>query len=80
MMWNQSLNVSGSTQFTKFEQLKSEMAIKTWENNVEESKILAKETKAACLNYLSIVYVYMDEIGLGDVHSIIWTINVNDKK
>jgi hypothetical protein len=64
IMWNQSINVPGITQFTEFEQLKSEMAIKTWENNLEESKRLAKEAKATCLNSLLVVDVEMDEIDL----------------
>ena len=56
------------------------MAIKTWENNLEESKILAKETKVACLNNLLVVDVKIDDIDLGDVHSIIGTLNVNEKR
>jgi len=64
----------------RFEQLKSEMAIKTWENNLKESKSLAKEAKVACLNFLLVVDVEMDEIDLGDIHSIIGTLNVNEKR
>jgi hypothetical protein len=56
------------------------MEIKTWENNLEESKRLAKEAKATCLNSLLVVDVEMDEIDLGDVHSIIGTLNVNEKR
>jgi hypothetical protein len=78
-MWNQSLNVPGFAQFSELEQLKGEMAIKTWENKLEESKILARESKAACLNALLVVYVEMDEIDLSDNHSIIGTLNVNKK-
>ena len=64
MMWNQSLNVPGIAQFSELEQLKGEMAIKTWENNLEESKRLAKEAKGDCLNTLLAVDVEMDDIDL----------------
>jgi hypothetical protein len=66
--------------FRWFEQLKGEMEIKTWENNLEESKRLAREAKAACLNSLLVVDVEMDEIDLSDVHSMIGTLNVNEKR
>jgi hypothetical protein len=80
MMWNQSLNVPRIAQFTNFEQLKGEMVIKTWENNLEESKRLAREAKGTSLNYLLVVYVEIDDIDLIDVHSMIGSINVNDKR
>jgi len=56
------------------------MAMKTWENNLEEIKILVREAKASCLNTLLLVYVEMDGIDLGDVHSIIGTLNINEKQ
>jgi hypothetical protein len=63
-----SLNVTGIAQFPELEQLKGEMEIKIWENNLEESKRLAKEAKVACLNTLLVVDVEMDDIDLGYVH------------
>jgi hypothetical protein len=41
---------------------------------------LAKEAKTTCLNSLLVVDVEMDVINLDDVHSIIGTLNVNEKK
>jgi hypothetical protein len=79
-MWNQSLNVPGIVQFSELEQLKGEMAIKIWKNNLEEIKKLDRESKEACLNNLLVVDVEMDDIDLGDVHSIIGTLNVNEKR
>jgi hypothetical protein len=80
MMWNQKINIPRITQFTELEHLKSEMAMKTWENNLEESKRLDKEAKVACLNSLLVVYVEMEEIDIGNVHSMVGTLNVNEKR
>jgi hypothetical protein len=68
MMWNQSLNVLGIAQFSEFEQLKGEMEMKTWENNLDGSKILAREAKESCLSILLVVDVEMGDIDLSDVH------------
>jgi len=52
------------------------MALKTWELNFEEGKILAKEVKVACINTFLEVDVEIDKIDLEDVHSFIETIGV----
>jgi hypothetical protein len=67
----ENLNILGFVPFSEIEQLKGEMALKSWENNLEERKILAKEAKFACLNALLAVDVEMAEIDLSDVHSSI---------
>jgi hypothetical protein len=41
---------------------------------------LDKEANSTCLNSLLVVVVEMDEIDLGDVHSMIETLNVNEKR
>jgi hypothetical protein len=53
--WRQSLNLPGVVPFSEIEQIKGEIALKTWENNLEESKRLAKEAKKSCLNALLVV-------------------------
>jgi hypothetical protein len=49
IVWRKNLNVPGLAPFSEFEQIKGEMALKTWENNLEESKRLAKEEKMLVL-------------------------------
>jgi hypothetical protein len=56
------------------------MALKAWEKNIEERKILAKEAKNACLNALLDVDVDMAEIDLGDIHSFIGKVEVEKRK
>jgi len=51
-----------------------------WEKSLEESKRLAKEEKAPCLNSLLVVDVEMKENDLDDVHSFIGTIEVDKRK
>jgi hypothetical protein len=66
--------------FLEIEQLKGEMALKSWENNLEERKILAKEENNACLNALLVVDVEMAEIDLGDIHAFIGKVEVEKRK
>jgi hypothetical protein len=80
IVWKKNLNIPGLVPFSEIEQLKGEMALKSWENSLEERKILAKEAKVACLNALLVVDVEMTEIDLGDVHSFIGTIEVDKRK
>jgi ABC-type dipeptide/oligopeptide/nickel transport system ATPase subunit len=49
IVWRKNLNVPGLAPFSQFEQIKGEMDLKVWENNLEESKRLAKEAKR-CLS------------------------------
>jgi len=42
-VWRKNLNIPGYVPFSEIEQLKGEMALKAWENNIEESIRLAKE-------------------------------------
>jgi hypothetical protein len=80
-VWKQNLNIPGFVPFfSKIEQLKGEMALKSWENNLEERKILSKEGKIAGLNALLAVDVEMAEIDLNDVHSSIGIIEVERRK
>jgi hypothetical protein len=80
IVWKQNLNIPGFVPFSEIEQLKGEMALKSWENNLEESKRLAKEEKTACLNALLAVDVEMKEIDLDDVHSSIGIVEVEKRK
>jgi hypothetical protein len=43
IVWRKNLNIPGYVPFSEIEQLKGEMALKAWENNIEESIRLAKE-------------------------------------
>jgi hypothetical protein len=79
MMWNQNINIPRITQFIELEQLKSDMETKTWENNQEERKRLTRQKKP-CLNSLLVLDVEMEEIDIGDIHSMIGTLNVNEKR
>jgi hypothetical protein len=45
------------------------MALKTWENNLEESKRLAKEAKDACHDALLAVDLEMAEIDISGIHA-----------
>jgi len=76
--WKNNVTIHGIVQFPKLEQLRGEMALKTWEFNLEERKRLAREVKVACINSLLAVDVEIYEIDLGDVHSLIETINVKE--
>jgi hypothetical protein len=80
IVWKKSLNIPGFVPFSEIEQLKGEMAIKSWEKNLEERKILAKEAKTTCLNALLAVDVEMTKIDLDDVHSSIGIVEVERRK
>ena len=57
--WRQSLNLPRVVPFSETEHIKGEIALKTWENNIEESKRLAKEANKSFLNALLAVDVEM---------------------
>jgi hypothetical protein len=80
IVWKKNLSILGFVPFSEIEQLKGEMALKSWENNLEESKILSKEAKIVCLNALLVVDVEMAEIDLSGVHSSIGIIEVERRK
>jgi hypothetical protein len=66
--------------FSQFEQIKGEMALKVWENNLEESKRLAREEKEACLNSLSVVDLEMVEIDVSGIHDTLGQIEIEKSK
>jgi hypothetical protein len=58
--------------------MRSETTLKTWEHHIEESKMLEKEVKAACLSALLSIEDKMEEIDLGEVHLFLETIKVGE--
>jgi hypothetical protein len=50
IVWKKNLNIPRLVPFSDIEQLKGEMALKAWENSIEERKRLSKKSKTACLN------------------------------
>jgi hypothetical protein len=78
LSWKHNVTIQVIVQFLELEQLRGEMALKTWELNLEESKRLAREVKVACINALLAVDVEINEIDLLDVHSFIKKINVKE--
>jgi hypothetical protein len=80
IVWRKNLNIPGLFLFQKLSRLKGEMALKSWENNLEESKRLAKEAKNACLNALLVVDVEMAEIDIGDIHAYIGQVEIEKRK
>jgi hypothetical protein len=66
--------------FSEFEQIKGEMALKTWENNLEESKRLAKEEKDACLDALLAVDLEMAEIDVSGIHATLGQVEIEKNK
>jgi hypothetical protein len=80
IVWRKNLNIPGLVPFSEIEQIKGEMALKSWENNLEESKRLAKEENNACLNALLVVDVEMAEIDIGDIHAYIGQVEIEKRK
>jgi hypothetical protein len=78
--WKKILNIPGFFHFPEIEQLKGEMALKSWENNLEERKRLAKKEKNSCLNVLFTVDVEMEKIDLNDIHVFIGKVEVEKRK
>jgi hypothetical protein len=59
IVWRKNINVPRLAPFSEFEQIKGEMDLMTQENNIEQSKRLAKEEQYACLDALSDVDLEM---------------------
>jgi hypothetical protein len=71
IVWRKNINVRGLAPFSKFEQIKGEMDLKAWENNLEENKRLSKEENDACLDSLLVVDLEMVEIDISGIHATI---------
>jgi hypothetical protein len=80
IVWRQNLNVPGLAPFSQFEKIKGEMALKIWENNLEESKRLAKEVKDACLDVLSAVDLEMTKIDVSSIHATLGQVEIEKSK
>jgi hypothetical protein len=61
MIWKQRDNIPGLTPLSHSEQVRGEMALKSWETNLEEGKKLVKDVKEACLEALSSINKNMIE-------------------
>ena len=79
LYWKHNVTIQGIVQFQELEQLRGEMALKTWELNLEERKIFSRKVKDACINALLALDVEIDKIELWDVHSFIEKFNVKEK-
>jgi hypothetical protein len=55
------------------------MALKSWEKNLEESKILTKEENNYFINALLSMDVETEEIDIGDIHAFIGQVE-NEKR
>ena len=58
--------------------MRSETTLKTWKHNIEETKMLEKEVKVACLTTLLSIEDKMEEIDLGEVHLFLETVKVGE--
>lgn len=56
------------------------MDLKVWDNNLEESKKLAREAKEVCLNALSAVDPEMSEIDVSGIHDTLGQIEIKKSK
>ena len=56
------------------------MALKIWENNLEENKRLAKEEKDVCLDALLVVDLEMDEIDVSRIHATLGQVEIEKSK
>jgi hypothetical protein len=54
-IWRQKSNILGLASFSKYEQVKGEMALKFWETNLEYINKISIEAKETSLNTLSFV-------------------------
>jgi hypothetical protein len=66
--------------FLEIEQIKGEMDLKSWENNIEESKRPTKEENNAFLDVLLAVDLEMEEIDIGDIHAFIGKFKIERRK
>jgi len=56
------------------------MDLKVWENNLEESKRLAKEEKEACIDALSLIYLEMARIDVTGIHDTLRQVEIKINK
>jgi hypothetical protein len=55
IIWKKKVHIPGLTPFSHSEQVKGEMALKSWETNLKEGEKLARYVKEACVETLSSV-------------------------
>ena len=78
--WRKSLNIPWFVHVSKIEKIKKEIALKSWENNLEESKRIAKEENKYYLDVLLAIDSEMAKIDISNIHAFIGQVEIEKRK